>query len=193
MKKDEKTYLTPNQKKRIAFINHQFHSTADTVNCYTVFAHPQPHQDKESESRAKNVPPPPAVMDPYEAARITVEKGNNTVFMERVVRVDRVSARAKGVSAGAVDGHGEAGGAMGDADPKYTIFVGNLDFASREEDVRAFFENLVIKEKGIYITVNVGEGNGLDLLLVVIIVDGFRRCISSGDVPYDSRSYEKRY
>ena len=33
-------------------------------------------------------------------------------------------------------------------DPKATIFVGNLDFACKEEDVRAFFEKLMVEEKG---------------------------------------------
>ncbi|KAJ2922218.1 hypothetical protein H1R20_g14878, partial [Candolleomyces eurysporus] len=156
VKKDEKSYLTPNQKKKIAFINHQFHSTADTVNCYIVFAHSVPPQHQ-----GKNVPPPPPVMDPYEAARIAVEKGNNTAFMERVIRVDRVGLASKkssgGVVAGGVDGEV---GAQGDADPKYTIFVGNLDFASKEEDVRVFFEGLVVKEKG---APPVVAGDGMDV------------------------------
>ncbi|RXW16531.1 hypothetical protein EST38_g9328 [Candolleomyces aberdarensis] len=144
VKKDEKSYLTPHQKKKIAFINQQFHSTADTVNCYIVFAHSVPTQHQ-----GKNVPPPPPVMDPYEAARIAVEKGNNTVFMERVVRVDRVGLTSKKASGGVVaEGVDGEVGAQGDADPKYTIFVGNLDFASKEEDVRVFFEGLVVKEKG---------------------------------------------
>lgn len=148
IKQDEKTFLTPNQKKKIAFINHQFHTTADTVHAYVVFAHPPPPES--TVERAKNVPPPPPVMDPYEAAKLAVEKCNNTVFMERVIRVDRVGSKAK--LPGGLEGDGalgEAGiGALGDADPKYTIFVGNLDFASKEEDLRAFFESLVVKEKG---------------------------------------------
>jgi nucleolar protein 12 len=38
------------------------------------------------------------------------------------------------------------GGSIGN--PKCTIFVGSLDFASREEDVRVFFEGLVSAERG---------------------------------------------
>ena len=33
-------------------------------------------------------------------------------------------------------------------DPKATVFVGNLDFASKEEDLRVFFEALVCEERG---------------------------------------------
>jgi nucleolar protein 12 len=34
------------------------------------------------------------------------------------------------------------------SDPKCTVFVGSLDFASREEDLRAFFEGAVSAERG---------------------------------------------
>jgi len=40
VKQDEKKYITAGQKKKIAFINQEFHSTADTINAYIVFAHP---------------------------------------------------------------------------------------------------------------------------------------------------------
>ena len=33
-------------------------------------------------------------------------------------------------------------------DPKRTVFVGSLDFASHEEDVRGFFEGVVSAERG---------------------------------------------
>ena len=38
-------------------------------------------------------------------------------------------------------------GAMA-GDPKATVFVGNLEFTSKEEDLRAFFETLVCEERG---------------------------------------------
>jgi nucleolar protein 12 len=53
--------------------------------------------------------------------------------MDRLLRVDVV-------------GKSSAGGPG--VDPKLTIFVGNLDFASKEEDLRVFFEGVVSTERG---------------------------------------------
>ncbi|KAH0585782.1 hypothetical protein H2248_007075 [Termitomyces sp. 'cryptogamus'] len=134
---DEKKYLNPSQKKKIAFINHEFHSEADTVNAYIVFAHPVP-----AENRPKNLPPPPPVLDPYEAARQAVRACDGSTFMDRVIRVDLVGRKVlpKLDEEADVDIVG--------ADPKSTVFVGNLDFASKEEDLRAFFEGIVTSERG---------------------------------------------
>ncbi|RDB14824.1 Nucleolar protein 12 [Hypsizygus marmoreus] len=135
---DEKQYLNSNQKKRIAFINQEFHSTADTVNAYIVFAHPQP-----TENRPANLPPPPTVLDPYEAARLAVRKCDGSLFMDRMIRVDLVGK--KKIPGG--DGNeGDVG--LLETDPKSSVFVGNLDFASKEEDLRVFFEGVVSAERG---------------------------------------------
>jgi nucleolar protein 12 len=145
VKKDDKTYLTTNQKKKIAFINQDFHNTADAVNAYIVFAHPP-----DTSARAANLPPLPPTLDPYEAAKLAVEKCNNTTFMERLIRVDhvgKIGAKVTSRSAEDEDIHGYAG-PLQDADPKLSIFVGNLDFESKEEDLRVFFETLLEAEKG---------------------------------------------
>lgn len=131
---DQKQYLMPKEKKRIAFIKQELHGSVDAVNAYVVFAHPIP----EAGTRPANVPPPAPTMDPYEAAQLAAERCDGTLFMERTIRVDRVgnvgdAAQGAGVSTG---------------NPKLTIFIGNLDFASKEEDLRAFFEALVVKERG---------------------------------------------
>ncbi|TFK68036.1 hypothetical protein BDN72DRAFT_769940 [Pluteus cervinus] len=139
LKQDEKKYLTPAQKKKVAFIHHEFHSSASTVNAYIVFAHSPPSaptSDDESNT--------PRVMDPYEAARKAAELFDGSMFMERMIRVDvalRGSARAKLKSS-----LGDVG--MGAADPKLSIFVGNLDFESREEDLRVYFEGVIAAERG---------------------------------------------
>src|ERR1700722_8135351 len=125
---DEKIFLNVNQKKKIAFINQEFHSSADTVNAYIVFAHPPP-----LDIRPSNLPPLNPIMDPYEAARLAVDRSDGTDFMERRIRVDRVTKQSKEASGG---------------DPKLSIFVGNLDFASKEEDLRVFFEGIVSAERG---------------------------------------------
>ncbi|KAL4081123.1 hypothetical protein J3A83DRAFT_4367556 [Scleroderma citrinum] len=133
-KVEEKKFLTPNQKKKIAFINHDIHSGADSVHAYIVFAYP-----KSPESRPANLPPPPPVMDPFEAARLAVEKCNGTIFMDRMLRVDAVGGTTSTNIA-------STSSAVGD--PKLTVFVGNLDFASKEDDLRVFFEGLINVERG---------------------------------------------
>ncbi|KIL66799.1 hypothetical protein M378DRAFT_74638 [Amanita muscaria Koide BX008] len=126
--KDEKKFLTPNQKKKIAFINQEFHSTADTVHAYAVFAHSVPLPPSAPERQSSK-----EVKDPYEAAQIAAKHCDGTMFMDRLLRVDVV---------------GKSSAAHTDTDPKLTIFVGNLDFASKEEDLRIFFEGVVSQERG---------------------------------------------
>ena len=69
-----------------------------------------------------------ADLPPEEAARDAAAALDNTLYMDRTLRADTI------------------GGGVGD--PKRTIFVGSLDFASREEDLRAFFEGAVSAERG---------------------------------------------
>ncbi|KIK27376.1 hypothetical protein PISMIDRAFT_674716 [Pisolithus microcarpus 441] len=139
-KTDEKKFLTPSQKKKIAFINHHIHSGADSIHAYIVFAYPKP-----PESRPPNLPPPPPVMDPFEAARLALEKCNGTMFMDRMLRVDAVHHSETSPSSNAA----AATTSLAIGDPKLTIFVGNLDFASKEDDLRVFFETLIHAERGL--------------------------------------------
>ena len=136
---DEKKYITPSQKKKIAFINQEFHSTADTVNAYIVFAH-----SINTEDRPSNLPPIPPTLNPYEAASLAAEKCDGTLFMERMIRVDLVGKNNE-----AVTPDFKKSSTVIDTDPKFSVFVGNLDFASKEEDLRVFFEGLMASEKGL--------------------------------------------
>ena len=123
-----KKYLTPQEKKRVAFIKQDFHEYGDSVNAYIVFAYPPP---KESAKLLETF------MDPYEAAKVAVKECDGTTFEGKTLRADSIRKC----------GAGEASG-EGLGDPKLSIFVGNLDFASKEEDLRAFFETLVTSERG---------------------------------------------
>jgi nucleolar protein 12 len=69
-----------------------------------------------------------ADLAPDEAAKGAVAALDNMQYMGHTLRADTI------------------GGGIGD--PKRTVFVGSLDFASREEDVRVFFEGLVSAERG---------------------------------------------
>jgi nucleolar protein 12 len=136
VKSDEKKYLTPAQKKKIAYINQEFHTTADVVNAYIVFEHP-----KDAADRPANLPPLPSTLDPYQAAQQAADEGNGSVFMDRVLRVDLVGKGKTTVGkVEAISFH--------DGDPRLSIFVGNLEFAAKEEDLRDFFEGLMCAERG---------------------------------------------
>jgi len=141
VQKDEKRYLNPAQKKKIAFINQEFHSTADTINAYIVFAH-----TPNVEGRSANLPPLPPTMDPYQAALSAAEACDGTLFMERMLRVDLVGKRKAERVNQASDGVIQSSSL--EADPRLSIFVGNLDFASKEEDLRIFFEGIISAERG---------------------------------------------
>lgn len=132
VRKDEKKFLSTAEKKKVAFIRGELHPTADSANAYLVFAHPRPGPLPTGQE---------LVLDPHEAARLAVERCDATIFMERTIRVDRVGK--KPLTAG-----DHSAGATVAGDPKRTLFVGNLDFASKEEDLRAFFEGLVAAERG---------------------------------------------
>jgi nucleolar protein 12 len=69
-----------------------------------------------------------ADLAPDEAAKSAAAALDNTQYLGRTLRADT------------------AGGGIGD--PKRTIFVGSLDFAAREEDLREFFEGVVSAERG---------------------------------------------
>ncbi|KAJ7744701.1 hypothetical protein B0H16DRAFT_1422517 [Mycena metata] len=124
----KKEYLTPAQKKKILFIQGAFHPEAKSVNAYVVLAHHSAPGEDDADS-------------PYTVALHIARAANASEFMERTLRVD-VCARQEGLAAGDAEGTGAQG------DPKLSIFIGNLDFASREDDVREFFEGVVAAERG---------------------------------------------
>jgi nucleolar protein 12 len=62
--------------------------------------------------------------------------------MDRTIRVDSLCKPT--------DNIGKQSALLGTfaGDPKSSVFVGNLDFASKEEDLRIFFESLMAAERG---------------------------------------------
>ncbi|KAL5504498.1 NOP12 [Sanghuangporus vaninii] len=145
VKKGEKTYLSPAEKRRLAAIKGEIHEhSSATTNAYVVFSYPSPGPETQ-EKRTKDV------MDPFEAAREAVLKVNRTTFAEHVLRVD-LAGRPTKDSQGLTTTIGTL------TDPRLSIFIGNLDFASREDDVRAFFEKIMSEERGDP-SADVGENN----------------------------------
>src|SRR6201999_2424004 len=90
---------------------------------YMVFAYSDPN-------RSANVP---GLLDPFLAAEQAVTECDNTVFMDRTICVDRVGSSVRNPGLPTTTA----------GDMKLTVFVGNLDFTAKEEDLRAFFEKLV--------------------------------------------------
>ncbi|KAF8468657.1 hypothetical protein JB92DRAFT_2801736 [Gautieria morchelliformis] len=132
------SYLTPAERKRVAFIKGEFHNEVDTVNAYIVFAHYAASHDTEPTASQA------LLLHPSEAARLAVEKCDGSLFMNRTIRVDRVGQWRAGVDNGSAVGDdlGQFG------DPRATLFVGNLDFAAKEEELRVWFEGVVSQERG---------------------------------------------
>jgi nucleolar protein 12 len=159
LKQDAKRYQTPKEKKRVAAIRHDLHPEADSANVYMVFAHAKPgaslreadtaKDDSDSEEADSGVDKQPtqraSTLDPYEAARLAAQKCDGTSFLNRTLRVDVVHT-PKSLSGSAETSSGTSPDGL--FDPKRTVFVGNLDFASKEEDLRAFFEGVVARERG---------------------------------------------
>ena len=102
------------------------------MNAYIVFAHASPGGAAEDAH----------TVHPFDAAGIAVERCDGTMFLDRTIRVDRVGQWRTGC--GAV---GEKA-ADGVGDPRQTLFVGNLDFAAKEEELRVWFEGVVSQELG---------------------------------------------
>jgi nucleolar protein 12 len=144
LKNDEKKFLRPEEKKKIAFIKGELHNSAATANAYIVFAHPSPStspastEDAEDSNAEGDIKTGEQQTDPYEASRMAVQHANGSQFMERTIRVDFVNAKSAGGDATE----------MITSDPKRTVFVGNLEFAAKEEDLRVFFEGVVSTELG---------------------------------------------
>lgn len=103
-----------------------------------VFAHPHP-------DRPKNVAP---ITDPYEAATLALN-ANGSTFMERTIRVDTMRDPSQVALKDAVSALSRRDAWLpSGADPKKSVFVGGLDYAAKEQDVRAFFEALLTTERG---------------------------------------------
>jgi nucleolar protein 12 len=74
---------------------------------------------------------------------------NGSSFMDRLIRVDSVRLPSSIALQGATTALGKRDAWLpGGTDPKSSLFVGGLDYAAKEEDVRVLFEELVKSERG---------------------------------------------
>ncbi|KGB78310.1 nucleolar protein 12 [Cryptococcus deuterogattii R265] len=135
-----KVFIDAKGKRKVAFIKKDFHSEIDSCNAYVVFAYPHPE-------RAANVAP---ILDPFEAAAKFISAANSSTFCARTIRVDSVRLPSSAsLTAGASTSLSKRDAWLpSNTDPKKSLFVGGLDYAAKEEDVRVFFEELVKAERG---------------------------------------------
>lgn len=121
----------------------QFHEQATSINAYLVFGHPAP-------DRSKNVRP---IQNPYEAAEQAIRLGNHSTFEGRILRLDASRPVLSTLTAEASkEGKSELpirrAAWLGGKDPKMSLFVGNMDYNTDQNDLWIFFEKLVEGEKG---------------------------------------------
>lgn len=102
-----------------------------------MFAYPPP-------DRPTNLPP---IQDPFEAATLAL-KADGSTFLGRMIRVDTARLPSSEALQGATTALKKRDAWTAGSDPKRTAFVGGLDYAAKEEDLRVFFEELIKAERG---------------------------------------------
>ena len=128
-----KRYLTPQEKRKVAFIKQDFHPDSASVNAYVVFGYRRPNDVTLLNNKDKDI-------HPSKVAQIVIDKANGSVFQNRVLRVDSVIRKDKS----------DTGRWHIDKElAKRTLFVGRLDFAQNEKELEDFIETLLKEEKGV--------------------------------------------
>ncbi|EST07208.1 RNA recognition motif domain protein [Kalmanozyma brasiliensis GHG001] len=156
--------LTAQQKRKIAFINKDFHEKAKSVSAYITIAHPSAvlahlHDIAPAKAKSKGATSAgPIALDPRLTgsvlAALIAAFADGADFQGRHLRVDLVKSISPSevLSAGLEKVKSFDGVLVGSSnsavDPKSTLFVGGLDFETDEEEVRAFFEGLLAEEIG---------------------------------------------
>lgn len=140
-KKGDKQYLTTAEKRRLSAIRGEVHhEMVATTNAYVVFAYGKLPSESENAAVTKK-----QVMDPFLAAQEASSELNGTIFAEHAIRSDRV-------------GQSQSTDSSSTTEPRLSIFVGNLDFSSSEDALRAFFEKVIQEERGPRSKVGSSEG-----------------------------------
>ncbi len=87
-------------------------------------------------------------MNPQKAAQ-SVLQANGTTFLDRTIRVDVLRLPSSVALANATTALTKRDAWLpSGTDPKKSLFVGGLDYAAKDEDLRVFFEELVKAERG---------------------------------------------
>lgn len=155
---EKKTFLTGSQKRKVAFITQKLNEKADSINAYvTLSPFPQSGVTKlqEVHGAEKTNHLTPQVLTSLLAAMT-----DETVFQERHLRVDLVNPLQPSdivesgldkVRTSSGDTLGASVAKSGSSDHesrKRSVFVGNMEFETKEEELREFFQLLLEKERG---------------------------------------------
>nr|CDI56199.1 rna-binding protein [Melanopsichium pennsylvanicum 4] len=155
--------LTTQQKRKIAFINKDFHEKAKSVSAYVTIAHPKAvlehlYNIAPAKAKSKDAKSEPISLDPRLTgsvlAALIASFADGQSFEGRHLRVDLVKSISPAeVLSGGLEkvktfNNTLVGSSSSNAEPKTTLFVGGLDFEIDEEQVRSFFESLLTEELG---------------------------------------------
>ncbi|PWN39965.1 hypothetical protein IE81DRAFT_326015 [Ceraceosorus guamensis] len=136
-------FLTPAQKRKVAFINEELNQQAHSVNAYVTIAMLD-SADADSPAASdfeKN-------LNAQGIAALTAHQADGTVFEGRHLRVD-ISAAIPASHRGGLPPTSSLGTPRSDVqDAPFTAFVGGLDYNADEEKLWTWFDLLLINEMG---------------------------------------------
>ncbi|UZJ55841.1 hypothetical protein CBS101457_005161 [Exobasidium rhododendri] len=154
--KTAKTFLSGSQKRKVAFINQEINEKADSVNAYVTLLELSPDIVSEyKEKKGKDV----GSLSGSALAALLSTCVNGTLFEERHLRADlvipllpadilEIGLNTVQTADGSLLGASAGASSIDNESRKRTVFVGNLDFEAKEEELRGFFESLMTKERG---------------------------------------------
>ncbi|PWN91702.1 hypothetical protein FA10DRAFT_73215 [Acaromyces ingoldii] len=153
-----KVFLNAKQKRKVAYIQGEVNEKADALNAYvTIDLAGQRRLDAYAQRYNADV----SKLTDKTLAALLAFTSNNTLFRGRHIRCDLVrSLETSAILSAGLDqvrtpngsllgqSMGTNAAAMDINMRRRTIFVGNVDFEAKEEEVREFFEALVRRERG---------------------------------------------
>ncbi|WFD30526.1 Nucleolar protein 12 [Malassezia sp. CBS 17886] len=150
--------LTGAQKRKVAYINKDINERAEAVHAYVRIGDPRlvyALREQQARQAERSVPRFDERVSGGVLAALLATAVDNSVLGGRHLRADLITPLAPHeVIAAGLDRLPEAraarigGSSLSAADPRRTVFVGNLDFETGEEELRALFEKLLQEERG---------------------------------------------
>lgn len=156
--KTGKVFLNARQKRKVAYIQGEVNEKADAVHAYVTITLAG---EKRLEAFAKRNNTDVSTLTNQTLAALLAYTSNNTLFLGRHIKCDLArSLQTSDILASGLDqiktpsglllgqSIGTNAATMDINTRRRTIFVGNVDFEAKEEEVREFFEALVRRERG---------------------------------------------
>lgn len=152
----KRSFLSGSQKRKVAYINQEINDKADSVNAYVTLSSISTDAMKELQQK-KQIDL--SSLTASALAALLATSVNGTLFEERHLRADLVipllpsdiletGLNTVKTADGSLLGASAGATSIDNESRKRTVFVGNLDFEAKEEELRDFFEALITKERG---------------------------------------------